>query len=106
MGMSPRMKAKKGRYGVGGLVPAILITSPTTADTLTTLVPVDFIGSAFDAENGDLSAVINWSSDIDGIIGIGATVNFALTTLGAHVITATVTDGTTSATDTINVTVV
>jgi M6 family metalloprotease-like protein len=48
-------------------------------------------GSAFDPEEGDLSAAITWSSDVDGPLGTGAILNVPLT-IGVHVVTATVSD--------------
>ena len=47
--------------------------------------------SAFDPEDGDLSAAITWSSDVDGPLGTGGTLSVPLT-MGVHVVTATVSD--------------
>jgi hypothetical protein len=48
-------------------------------------------GQATDSVDGDLSAVIGWSSDLDGALGTGAVVTTALSE-GTHTVTATVTD--------------
>jgi subtilisin family serine protease len=50
-----------------------------------------FSATAIDDEDGDISANISWSSDVDGDLGTGASI-LAELSLGAHVITATVTD--------------
>lgn len=102
MPMSPRIKAKKGRFGAGGLAPSLtaavdIVTGQAAVDTFT------FTGSAADAESGDLTASITWTSDQDGLLGTGGSVATTLTAVGAHVITVSVTDGTNTTTQTINV---
>jgi len=104
-GMSPRIKAKKGRFGPGGLVPTVSITSPATGFAATTLVGFSATGEAHDDLLGDISSTIAWTSDLDGAVGTGAAPTITLTTLGTHVLTASVTDGTTVVTDSINVVV-
>ena len=113
-GMSPRIKAKKGRFGVGGLLHTVDILSPATGSSFSLggspvtfpLMPFDVTGKAIDAETGDVSSTIVWTSDLDGALGTGAVVAVTLTTLGAHVITATCTVTGDVVTDTIGVTVV
>ena len=51
-----------------------------------------FAGSALDAESGDLSAGLVWSSQKDGVIGSGAAFSITTLTKGRHQVTATVTD--------------
>src|SRR5262249_31347897 len=53
--------------------------------------PVTFSGSASDAEDGDLSAALQWSSSRDGSLGTGGSVTRTLS-VGSHTLTATVTD--------------
>lgn len=53
--------------------------------------PTDFTGTALDTEDGDLSSSIEWSSDLDGDLGTGASVNADLSP-GTHLITASVVD--------------
>jgi hypothetical protein len=66
---------------------------------------ITFTGSATDAEDGDISASISWSSDLDGGLGSGASVAATLS-VGTHTITATATDsGSLSGSDSITVTV-
>ena len=73
--------------------PEVVITQPLEGQTSTTGTPLSFAGSASDAEDGDLTAGLSWSSDLDGVIGSGA--GFVTSTLseGTHVVTASVTDG-------------
>ena len=105
-GMSPRIKAKKGRFGVDGLPPAVSILTPADGDTVTTLVPFAATGDASDAETGDVTANIVWTSDVDGSAGVnGSPTSLTLTTLGAHVLTASITVGGHTTTTTINLTV-
>ncbi len=76
----------------GGLVelpPSVTISSP--ADGATVAESVDLAGTATDSQGSDLTANLNWSSDIDGALGIGGTVSATLSP-GVHTITATVTD--------------
>ena len=54
-------------------------------------VAVPFDGSCTDAEDGDLSSSLVWTSDVSGQIGTGATGSFDLPE-GPHTITATCTD--------------
>jgi hypothetical protein len=48
-------------------------------------------GNASDAEDGDLSALMQWHSSLDGPLGQGASVSRVLS-LGDHIISASVTD--------------
>ena len=111
-GMSARIKAKKGRYGVEGLIHTVQITSPASGSSFSLAgSPAEFPFAATGKVTDDLGAVteadIVWTSDVDGSVGAnGSPTAITLTTLGAHVITATVTNGTQVVTDTINVTVV
>jgi arylsulfatase A-like enzyme len=54
--------------------------------------PVTFSGTASDAEEGNLSAALRWSSNRDGTLGTGASLTRTLS-VGSHTLTATVTDG-------------
>ncbi len=75
--------------------PTVTISSPLDGDAFGNGIEVTFTGSATDTEDDDatLSATIEWTSDIDGVIGTGTSV--ATTTLANdsdHTITASVTD--------------
>jgi len=69
-GMSPRMKAKKGRFLINfGGDPVITVTEPTTA---TIASPVSASATAIDPETGDVSSFLVWTSSKDGQVGTGA----------------------------------
>ena len=53
---------------------------------------VTFAGTAVDAEDGNLSDGLAWTSDRDGALGTGASITRSDLSLGAHVITASATD--------------
>ncbi|MEW5938585.1 MAG: S8 family serine peptidase [Chloroflexota bacterium] len=76
---------------VQGSVPAVLISAPADGSTFLQGDTITFTGVASDALEGDLSASIQWSSDIDGDLGSGGTLNKTGMSLGQHTITATVT---------------
>lgn len=95
--MSPRLKARRGRFGAGGLDPTVNITSPANNTVLTASVGspfsalASFTGVATDPEDGDISSSIVWSSSIDGSLGTGAAIGGSpqvLLTQGVHTITA------------------
>ncbi|MCP4994321.1 MAG: calcium-binding protein [Gammaproteobacteria bacterium] len=86
-------------------MPTVSITTP--ADGLEFLVgeTITFTGTATDPEDGDQSEGIQWSSDIDGALGTGASIDVVLSE-GPHVVTADVTDsGGLSGSGSINLTV-
>ncbi len=72
--------------------PVVSMTSPSDGTSVTVGDSIEFAASASDAEDGDVSASLAWSSDIDGDIGSGSTFSFAGLSVGPHVITATATD--------------
>jgi len=72
---------------VYGSPPAVDITAPPTSTILVEALPINLIATANDAEDGDLTAQIQWSSDIDGPV-----TNPAQLSVGAHVLTASTTD--------------
>lgn len=74
------------------LPPAISIIQPEDASEISNVENLNLIGSATDVEDGDLSSSIQWSSDQDGSLGIGANVVAPLLSVGPHVISASVTD--------------
>jgi len=88
--------------------PLIAITAPTTGSNIVTATNTNFTSTITDTEDGPITTGIIWSSDVDGVL-TGTSNNITsneLVTLGAHVITASVTDsdGNTS-TDTIDLTI-
>jgi hypothetical protein len=76
---------------VAGNLPIVTIISPADGISLTNIAPVSLSGSAYDDEDGDLSAAITWTSSLDGALGTGASINASLS-VGAHTITASIAD--------------
>jgi hypothetical protein len=72
--------------------PAVVITAPLANATLDLGVPITFRATATDAETGDVSAQIQWTSNLDGVLGTGATISRSNLRAGTHVIMARVTD--------------
>ena len=85
--------------------PAVTITSPADGSSVDSGVSISFSGTATDTEDGDLTGSLSWSSDLDGVIGLGGSFSTVLSD-GSHTITASVTDsGGASGSDSISVTV-
>ena len=76
------------------LTAIVQITSPSPSAVFATGQSISFTGTAVDAVGTVISSSINWSSNIDGALGTGATLTTTKLTPGAHVITASVTGGT------------
>jgi hypothetical protein len=86
--------------------PTIAATAPLNGSAHGVGQTVTLTATANDAEEGNLTANIAWSSSRDGSLGTGGTRNITTLTGGIHTITATVNDsmgGTASLTRTINV---
>jgi len=78
--------------GVKG-VPVVSISAPADMSAFASGAAISFEGSATDQEDGVLSGNgLIWSSNIEGQLGIGASVQSALATPGAHTITLSATD--------------
>lgn len=73
------------------VAPTVTIQSPADGSNVNESETVTFAGEASDLEDGDLSGEILWVSDIDGVLGTGASISVQLS-IGSHVITATVID--------------
>lgn len=71
--------------------PTVLITNPADDSTFDSGASISFEGTASDAEDGDLTASLSWTSSIDGPIGTGGSFSSVLED-GDHTITASVTD--------------
>ena len=86
--------------------PVVTITAPPDGSTFNQGDNINFTGTANDPEDGTISANIQWSSDLDGALGSGASINVSTLSLGVHTITASVTDsGGLPGQDQINVTI-
>ena len=71
--------------------PTVSITSAANGSTFGSGTTMSFAGSASDTEDGDLTASLVWTSDIDGQIGAGGSFSRTLSD-GNHTITASATD--------------
>lgn len=78
--------------GLVNQAPAVTITSPQDNSTRLTGLTIDFRASAWDTEDGDLTADLVWTSSLDGVIGRGGSFARSDLSLGFHEITAFVTD--------------
>ena len=87
----------------GGIVDGPVIALPNKAPVLTLQLPLDqaayainelveTMATALDPEDRDLSDQIEWSSSIDGALGVRASVATWTLSAGNHQITASVTD--------------
>jgi hypothetical protein len=71
--------------------PTVSISSPADGASFALGASITFAGSAIDTQDGDLTALLTWTSSLDGVIGAGGTFSRALSE-GTHSITASVTD--------------
>ncbi len=71
--------------------PSLSITSPSNNASFSSNQTITLTAAASDNEDGDISGNIVWSSDLDGDLGTGASLNVSLT-VGVHTITALVED--------------
>ncbi|MEP4078286.1 PQQ-dependent sugar dehydrogenase [Haloferula sp.] len=86
--------------------PTLAITAPNGGDTFDVDEEVTFTATASDNEDGDLASSIEWTSNLDGSFGSGASVASTTLSEGTHVITAEVTDsGSLDASEAISVTI-
>ncbi|MGR9117121.1 MAG: leucine-rich repeat domain-containing protein, partial [Gammaproteobacteria bacterium] len=71
--------------------PQISLQSPADGGVYMLQEAIELSATAIDPESGDISTNIEWSSDIDGLLGTGASLLKTLS-LGSHTLTATITD--------------
>ncbi|MFQ5399231.1 MAG: tandem-95 repeat protein [Anaerolineae bacterium] len=72
--------------------PVVTVTAPAAGASAEAGAQMSFTGLAIDQEDGNVSASLVWTSDVDGQIGTGASISTSSLSLGNHVITATATD--------------
>jgi hypothetical protein len=85
--------------------PAVTITAPADGASFAEGANIAFSGTAIDAEDGDLTASLAWTSNPGGPIGTGGSFSTTLS-LGVHTIAAAVTDtSSTEGSDRISITV-
>lgn len=92
--------------GLPSGVPSMEIIAPPSFSSVDFGVSIEFVGTATDMEDGELSNTIIWSSDLDGALGSGGTLLVDTLSLGSHTVTASVQDSdlnTASATISLNV---
>lgn len=71
--------------------PLVSVGAPSNGSSFDEAEAITFSGSAGDAEDGDVSSSLSWTSSRDGVIGSGASFQASLS-VGAHVVTAAATD--------------
>jgi hypothetical protein len=85
--------------------PQVTISSPTNGSQFDSGTVISFQGTASDAEDGNLTSSLAWTSNLDGAIGNGGSFATALSD-GVHTITASAIDsGGRSGTSSVTVTV-
>lgn len=74
-------------------IPSISIVSPVNNATISERTLITLNGASLDAEDGDISDSISWSSNINGPLGVGKTLVLPTgLSQGTHTITAQVVD--------------
>jgi subtilisin family serine protease len=98
--------ALAGGGGPANTAPSATIGSPSNGSTFSEGNSVNFSGNASDSEDGNISASLIWTSNLDGQIGAGASFAISSLSVGTHTITASVSDsGGMSDSDSVNVTI-
>ena len=77
--------------GAANAAPSVSIGSPANNASVVQGSAFSFSGAASDTEDGNLSAGLTWTSNLDGQLGVGSTVSRVLS-VGTHTVTAVVTD--------------
>ena len=72
--------------------PSVSIDAPVGSISINFGQVVNLMGTATDSEDGDLSAVMSWSSSLDGDLGSGDNMSIDTLSVGLHGVTAQVTD--------------
>ena len=75
----------------------LINTIPTLDISASTIIAdegisISFIATSIDTEDGNLSSLSKWSSDLDGSIASGSEISVSNLTVGTHTISAVVTD--------------
>jgi subtilisin family serine protease len=78
--------------GSANTAPQVTILSPANGSSSGRWADVTFSGSAIDTQDGNISANIVWTSNLQGVIGNGASFTRNDLNVGNHTITASVTD--------------
>jgi hypothetical protein len=106
-GVNSATDVSDGNLTISGKAPTIVSIAPTTGQTYVISQTVTFEGQAHDVEDGMLAdGQLEWSSNLQGLIGTGTLLQSADLALGTHVITLKATDSngsTTQATTTVTI---
>ena len=78
--------------GTASCAPEVTIAQPLDGAGFLSGTSIDFVGSADDAEDGDVTSSLVWTSDLEGSLGSGASFSRSDLSTGTHLITATATD--------------
>jgi hypothetical protein len=78
--------------GTGNTAPSVTISSPANNTSVVSGTSVTFSGSASDVQDGNLTASLVWSSNLQGQIGTGGSFSRSDLVVGTHTITASATD--------------
>ncbi len=76
----------------GNTPPEVEITAPVDGTTLSPGTSVEFMGTATDLQDGDLSGSLSWTSSLDGSLGTGASITTSALSIGAHTIVVEASD--------------
>ncbi len=81
-----------GNGGSANSAPTVSITSPVSGDNFNSGDNISLSATSSDAEDGNVTSQLSWTSNLDGVIGNGG--SFATSNLseGTHTITASVSD--------------
>ena len=72
--------------------PVVTITAPSDDSSFVEGNNIIFNGTAIDDTDGDVTASLAWSSNVEGSIGTGASFSISTLSAGVHTITASATD--------------
>ncbi|MBX3096147.1 MAG: S8 family serine peptidase [Fimbriimonadaceae bacterium] len=78
--------------GGNNTAPQVTITSPPNGGNANQFTGITFTGTAIDAQDGNLTASLVWTSNLNGQIGTGGSFVNSTLSAGVHVITAWVVD--------------
>jgi subtilisin len=84
--------AAEAAAGPANEPPSVSISSPADGASFDSGATILFEGTASDAEDGDLTGSLVWTSSTDGQIGTGGRVSSSILSDGSHTITASVED--------------
>ena len=72
--------------------PVVAISSPAEGAGYTVGGFVDLVATALDSEDGDISANLQWLSNIDGLLGTGGSISTSTLSIGTHLLTVSAED--------------